>query len=747
MSEQQLLYQSLEKQHRQESSKLHQELQQSGAQSQTLQTHRDKEMSEQQLLYQSLEKQHRQESSKLHQELQQSGAQSQTLQTQRDKTHTERQGEELRSLKPRATQRQGEGLRSLKPRATQRQGEGLRSLKPRATQRQGVKVGDIAREKFDFIKTQEKDDITGAKGDDVTSLQSVPGATAREDDIAGRQAKGDDVAVPQRVLEREAGLSESEVGQLQKQLKELEALVSSLSAEKERLGEELLLWGREDPGQGGTISVSAWGETAVHAGKDTVVVVREDRILLPCRADRMVRPRAGSSTQERTTATPKTQTTEQLQDSPGVRCPDRGNQTLDWEAGSGPVSTRVRTMAGEATAMEQGATEDQAKSIDDGAKEQTKAMEDRATNDQAKAIKYGREDQAKAINDGAKEQTKAIKCGAREQTKAIKYEATQDHTEALEDEAKDNQTEAIKNTGPSKGTDCKPVDKRDSQARAMETSTTERRAKAVESGTTDHQTKTVESRTTDLQTKTVENETTDLQTKTVENETTDLQTKTAAHRTTDLQTKSAEYSTTAQQAKAVEDRATDLQTKETEFSTTDQRTKAKGGIAGTQTEGSRREEKPPEPHNTTAPYRREVQTAATQTEREEEGITAALGSISPLRVEVSTAGTQTEVQESGLGSNNSATLSKEVRTAETQTDGRLGEAERPGESGRTEGHQLVAQAFPWEAKPAEIAERIRRNRSRMSVAFDDTEYEPYGLPEVVMRGEREETQQRGAEEH
>ncbi|MBN3281998.1 CENPF protein, partial [Polyodon spathula] len=445
----------------------------------------------------------------------------------------------------------------------------------------------------------------------------------------------------------------------------------------------------------------------------------------------MARPRAGSSSQEQApdTVTPKTQKTELSQDpQPGVRRPDRGNQTLDWGAGSGPVSTRVRTMAREARAMERGATEDQAESIDDGAKEQARAMEDRATEDQAKAIECGREDQAKAINGGAVEQTKAIK-----------YEATQDRTEALEDEAKDNQTEAIKNTGPSEGTVCKTVDKGDSQGRAMETSTTERRAKTVERGTTD------------------------------------LQTETVAHRTTDLQTK-----------QAVEGGATDLQTKEMEFSTTDQQTEAKGGIAGTRTEGSKREEKPSEPHNT--PYRREVptagtqtereeegktaalgsipplrvevstagtqtereeegktaalgsipplrvevSTAGTQTEREEEGKTAALGSIPPLRVEVSTAGTQTEAEESGLG--NSATVSKEVRTAETQTDWRLGETERPGEGGRTEGHQLVAQAFPWEANPAEIAERIMRKRSRVSVAFDDTEYEPYGLPEVVMRG-------------
>ncbi|KAJ8405143.1 hypothetical protein AAFF_G00321340 [Aldrovandia affinis] len=35
---------------------------------------------------------------------------------------------------------------------------------------------------------------------------------------------------------------------------------------------------------------------------------------------------------------------------------------------------------------------------------------------------------------------------------------------------------------------------------------------------------------------------------------------------------------------------------------------------------------------------------------------------------------------------------------------------------------------------AGAVKRIRRNRNRMSAAFDDTEYEPYGLPEVVMMG-------------
>lgn len=47
---------------------------------------------------------------------------------------------------------------------------------------------------------------------------------------------------------------------------------------------------------------------------------------------------------------------------------------------------------------------------------------------------------------------------------------------------------------------------------------------------------------------------------------------------------------------------------------------------------------------------------------------------------------------------------------------------------------LFSGSFPIPANPAHLAERIRRSRSRMSAAYDDTEYEPYGLPEVVMKG-------------
>ncbi|KAI5620637.1 centromere protein F-like isoform X1, partial [Silurus asotus] len=47
---------------------------------------------------------------------------------------------------------------------------------------------------------------------------------------------------------------------------------------------------------------------------------------------------------------------------------------------------------------------------------------------------------------------------------------------------------------------------------------------------------------------------------------------------------------------------------------------------------------------------------------------------------------------------------------------------------------LFSGSFPIPANPAHLAERIRRSRGRMSAAYDDTEYEPYGLPEVVMKG-------------
>lgn len=49
-------------------------------------------------------------------------------------------------------------------------------------------------------------------------------------------------------------------------------------------------------------------------------------------------------------------------------------------------------------------------------------------------------------------------------------------------------------------------------------------------------------------------------------------------------------------------------------------------------------------------------------------------------------------------------------------------------------HVVFSGSFPIPADPARLAERIRRNRTQLSAAFDDTEYEPYGLPEVVMKG-------------
>ncbi|KAI7801238.1 centromere protein F [Triplophysa rosa] len=110
--------------------------------------------------------------------------------------------------------------------------------------------------------------------------------------------------------------------------------------------------------------------------------------------------------------------------------------------------------------------------------------------------------------------------------------------------------------------------------------------------------------------------------------------------------------------------------------------------------------------------------------------------------EVQSVSTQTE--ESGELSD--TTVKRSLVHTGTQTDN------VPLETDEDEGHEgpadspplsrtlqsvtnqlLLSKAFPM-SDPAHLAERIRQNRNRMSAAYDDTEYEPYGLPEVVMKG-------------
>lgn len=104
--------------------------------------------------------------------------------------------------------------------------------------------------------------------------------------------------------------------------------------------------------------------------------------------------------------------------------------------------------------------------------------------------------------------------------------------------------------------------------------------------------------------------------------------------------------------------------------------------------------------------------------------------------------TQTE---NGPGRPNAAAV--QLVSATTQTDGDDREVEEesvespplspvqlPPAETEADARMLLAASFPIPADPARLAERIRRNRTQLSAAFDDTEYEPYGLPEVVMKG-------------
>ncbi|XP_035017162.2 centromere protein F isoform X2 [Hippoglossus stenolepis] len=94
----------------------------------------------------------------------------------------------------------------------------------------------------------------------------------------------------------------------------------------------------------------------------------------------------------------------------------------------------------------------------------------------------------------------------------------------------------------------------------------------------------------------------------------------------------------------------------------------------------------------------------------------------------------------------SAPTASELHSAYTQTEEKeekdeLGLVESPpvslipsSEGAKSRDKMLFSGSFPIPSDPARLAERIRRNRTQLSAAFDDTEYEPYGLPEVVMRG-------------
>ena len=76
-----------------------------------------------------------------------------------------------------------------------------------------------------------------------------------------------------------------------------------------------------------------------------------------------------------------------------------------------------------------------------------------------------------------------------------------------------------------------------------------------------------------------------------------------------------------------------------------------------------------------------------------------------------------------------------TQTEEASKEEAKEEAGAPPLSWAPRGGLSLSGSFPIPGDPARLAERIRRNRSQLSAAFDDTEYEPYGLPEVVMKGE------------
>lgn len=111
--------------------------------------------------------------------------------------------------------------------------------------------------------------------------------------------------------------------------------------------------------------------------------------------------------------------------------------------------------------------------------------------------------------------------------------------------------------------------------------------------------------------------------------------------------------------------------------------------------------------------------------------------------EMSERADRTQMRSVRVQTDDIAPTAPELRSAHTQTEeeGEDESVESPPLSPVAlpprmggEDQVLFSGSFPIPADPARLAERIRRNRTQLSAAFDDTEYEPYGLPEVVMKG-------------
>ncbi|XP_029470654.1 centromere protein F-like isoform X2 [Rhinatrema bivittatum] len=75
---------------------------------------------------------------------------------------------------------------------------------------------------------------------------------------------------------------------------------------------------------------------------------------------------------------------------------------------------------------------------------------------------------------------------------------------------------------------------------------------------------------------------------------------------------------------------------------------------------------------------------------------------------------------------------RDMQHSGTQTDPEEIPVNLQERKGNADGWDL--QARLWTGDPTNIADRIRKQREQMSLVYDDTEYEPYGLPEVVRKG-------------
>ncbi|KAJ8338019.1 hypothetical protein SKAU_G00369850 [Synaphobranchus kaupii] len=601
--------------------------------------------------------------------------------------------------------------------------------------------------------------------DQQERIQSEPGLKSGEmDDTAQKPNFTDKTGM------EEDRFSPSQITALQKQLAELQSQVSGLREENMKQAEELEVWRVT----GEPISPLLIEETTIHPRQGSIVVVREDHLLLTCKGGDLPGSThtvaevqvefGGQDIFEKFSATPERVDSEEGRDLGSL---NPAESTLEPVKGTGTLPVTIQMPSTDTDVLTDLKTKAMAhKDMDIGTKTRTNSDD---------------------VSD-----PRSVTVEGDAHAKVIQYWAAGNHTKATEDTHRDNREKGENYyDSKSKAADCRITEDHikaayhdDSQAkrecktklidhrgtRAIVVENSGAASEQIEPGKETQEVECAHQQiicTINTKDCTIDSGKThrDDGSSLLEGVVNKLQITKSISRTEDTQMYCVQTITQTENKHGLKnDSPLCMEVETTEGNTL---TKPHKQLQDSTTDvpklvgpGLERENEPVLPEHS-APCWPKVVTRDSQTQTEVESESQALkelrargGCDGSVCNEVRSTATQTDSDSGWMGQASPAppTRGPEVQHSSTQTeaaeiqdedpDTSNGEVEQNSESPPlsptvvTEGGAklLFSGSFPIPADPARLAERIRRNRSRMSAAFDDTEYEPYGLPEVVMKG-------------